>query len=237
MFYNITDAYAALGLKPGCSADAVRRAYHRLAKEHHPDIQKDEAAARVFIQNLNAAHEVIRDHLRKNEPQPPRAAQARPGRVAPIKTDVALRLDELIQGTRLKVEVNDPANPNGRESIDLVVPPETAPGTRFRVKRQPPFETGSVTVRVKARPDGRFKARGSDLRCDVRISAARATSGGQEMIRSLGGSALRVMIPARIASGSVIRIDGEGLPKTRGGRGDLLVRVLYRPDVRITRAR
>ena len=28
---------------------------------------------------------------------------------------------------------------------------------------------------------------------------------------------------------------GEGLPKPRGGRGDLLVRVTYRPPVRITR--
>ena len=28
---------------------------------------------------------------------------------------------------------------------------------------------------------------------------------------------------------------GEGLPKPRGGRGDLLVRVTYRPEVRVTR--
>ena len=32
-----------------------------------------------------------------------------------------------------------------------------------------------------------------------------------------------------------MRIAGEGLPKARGGRGDLLVRIKDRPEVRITR--
>jgi len=45
---------------------------------------------------------------------------------------------------------------------------------------------------------------------------------------------LRVQIP--FERGKVIRIVGEGLPKARGGRGDLLVRIIYRPEVRITRA-
>jgi hypothetical protein len=33
-----------------------------------------------------------------------------------------------------------------------------------------------------------------------------------------------------------VRLLDEGLPKPRGGRGDLLVRITCRPEVRITRA-
>jgi DnaJ-class molecular chaperone len=33
----------------------------------------------------------------------------------------------------------------------------------------------------------------------------------------------------------VLRVPGEGLPKPRGGRGDLLVRVTYRVEVKISR--
>jgi DnaJ-class molecular chaperone len=93
-----------------------------------------------------------------------------------------------------------------------------------------------VTVRVKAQPDGRFKVRGADVRCDLQISFDRAQKGGAESLRGLAGEFLRVTIPARVKAGEVIRISGAGLPKAAGARGDLLVRVMYRPEVRITRA-
>ena len=93
-----------------------------------------------------------------------------------------------------------------------------------------------VVVRVKARPDFRFKTRGSDLRCDLKISFQRAQQGGVESVRGLTGNFLRVTIPKKVSRGEIIRISGEGLPKPRGGRGDLLVRVLYTPDVQIRRS-
>jgi DnaJ-class molecular chaperone len=44
-----------------------------------------------------------------------------------------------------------------------------------------------------------------------------------------------VPIPRGVERGEVLRIAGEGLPKSRGGRGDLLVRINYRVEVRISR--
>jgi DnaJ-class molecular chaperone len=90
-------------------------------------------------------------------------------------------------------------------------------------------------VRVKARPDFRFKTRGSDLRCDLKITFQRAMQGGTESVRGATGNFLRVQILKKVSRGEIIKIPGEGLPKSRGGRGDLLVRILYRPEVRITR--
>jgi DnaJ-class molecular chaperone len=54
-------------------------------------------------------------------------------------------------------------------------------------------------------------------------------------VRGVTGNFIRVEIPRNVARGEVIRVAGEGLPKPRGGRGDLLVRVMYQPEVRITR--
>lgn len=93
-----------------------------------------------------------------------------------------------------------------------------------------------MVVRVRALPDPRFKVRGADLRCDLRISTHRATQGGSETVTGPTGSALRVQIPRGVKRGEEIRVDGEGLPRTNGGRGDLWVRIVYRPEVRITRA-
>jgi curved DNA-binding protein len=111
------------------------------------------------------------------------------------------------------------------------------PGGRFRIRREGRFSGGQVLVRVRARPDFRFKIRGADLRCDLRITTRRAAQVGSESVRDALGNFLRVQIPPGVARGEVFRIDGEGLPKPRGGRGDLLVRILYTPEVRITRAK
>ena len=90
-------------------------------------------------------------------------------------------------------------------------------------------------MQVKARPDFRFKPRGSDLRCDLKIKPERAAQGGTEMIRGINGAMLRLPIPRGVARNEIIRIPNEGLPKPRGGRGDLLVRITYRVEVRVRR--
>jgi DnaJ-class molecular chaperone len=48
---------------------------------------------------------------------------------------------------------------------------------------------------------------------------------------------VRVQIPRGVERNEIIRVSGEGLPKTRGGCGDLLVRVVYRPEVQFTRSK
>jgi DnaJ-class molecular chaperone len=237
------DHYATLGLDRRCTLAQIRSAYRLLAKRHHPDVNGGSSDATERAQALNAAHEVLSDPVRRRaydrsladrkEAAGPSIAGGRVERN--ISQDANLRLEDFLRGATLSVRVNDPANPDGPEIYDLVVPAGTAPGTRFRLPRSGAFAGGFVQVRVKALPGFRFKARGSDLRCDLRIDARRAAQGGTEVMPGVTGAPLRVTIPARVARAAVLRIPGEGLPKPRGGRGDLLVRITYRPEVRISR--
>ena len=233
--------YDILGLDRACSVEDIKAAYRALAKQYHPDVNGGSAEARARTQAINDAYRTLSDEAKRRaydaELERVEQASTRGSRrsVSVNITDVVLvGMRDLITGTTATVTVRDPANPNGAEQYELEIPPETAPGARFRLKRVAPFESGWVTLRVKARPDRQFKPRGSDLRCDLRISARRATSGGVETVRGATGSFLRVSIPAHVARGEVIRVNGEGLPKPRGGRGDLLVRIVYRPEVTIT---
>jgi DnaJ-class molecular chaperone len=238
------DHYATLGLERRCTASQIHAAYRALTKKHHPDVNPGCPEAVARTQAVNAAHEILGNPARRlaydreldaiNGASTPR--QRRSGRIERnISQDVQLRVEDFLRGTALDVRVADPANPRGVEVFHLDVPPGTAPGARFRLPREEPFAGGTVTVRVKVAPGFRFKASGSNLRCDLRINAKRAEHGGTEMIQGAGGKMLQARIPAGVGRGAVLRIPGEGLPKPGGGRGDLLVRITYRPEVRISR--
>ena len=233
--------YAVLGLDRHCTDAQIKTAYRVLARQHHPDLNPGSAEAVARTQALNAAYEVLSDPARRSacdldlaakESAPPK----RGGRGArDVAQEVNLRFEDFLRGTTLEVRVKDPANPDGPEIYELIVPPGTAPGARFRLARTGAFSGGWVRVRVRALPGFRFKARGSDLRCDLTLKPERAAQGGTEMIPGVTGSLVRVEIPRGVGRGEILRVPGEGLPRSRGGRGDLLVRVKYRVEVRVTR--
>ncbi len=240
---DVPDHYATLGLDRRCSSAQIRAAYRVLARQHHPDLNGSSRESVSRTQILNAAYETLSDPEKRRgydrilAAAEGRSAPARGGRIErDVAQDVFLRPDEFLRGADLQIKVNDPANPDGLEIYELSIPPATAPGARFQVPRLDPFDGGWVKVRVRARSDHRFKVRGSDLRCDLRISSQRAARGGTESLRGVSGNYLRLEIPRGVARGELLKIAGEGLPKPRGGRGDLLVRITYRPEVRISRS-
>lgn len=239
---DLPDYYATLGLDRSCTGAQIRAAWRALAKQHHPDLNNGSRTAMARTQELNAAYEVLGDPARRRAydeeiSSAGKSSTPKPAgkSAASIAKEVHLRPEEFFRGAKLEVRVNDPGNPGGAEVYELVVPPETAPGTRFKIPRDEKLGRSFVVVRVKAVPDFRFKTRGADLRCDLKISFQRALQGGTESVRGVDGNFLRVQIPKKVSCGEIISIPGEGLPRRCGGRGHLLVRVLYRPEIRIAR--
>jgi curved DNA-binding protein len=235
--------YATLGLDRHCTLAQIRDAYRALARQFHPDLNHGSREAVVRTQELNAAHEILSDpglraaYDRELDAPKKSFAHARGTKIQlNLSQDVNLRLEDFLRGTTREVRVHDPANPNGAEIYELVIPPDTAPGTRFRLPRNGMFAGGFVQLRVKALPNFRFKMRGSDLRCDLKINSRRAAQGGLELIRGISGAMIHVQIPRGVSRGEILRVAGEGLPKARGGRGDLLVKISYRAEVRVSRS-
>jgi molecular chaperone DnaJ len=55
-----TDYYAALGVQRGATGDEIKRAYRKLARQLHPDVNPDPEAKRHFAE-VSAAYEVLSD--------------------------------------------------------------------------------------------------------------------------------------------------------------------------------
>ena len=78
------DYYGILGVARNASADDIKRAYRKLAREYHPDVNPDPAAQEKF-KEINAAYEVLSDpaKARDGEPgrRPPRSGRWWRGRL------------------------------------------------------------------------------------------------------------------------------------------------------------
>ncbi|OIP97337.1 molecular chaperone DnaJ [candidate division WWE3 bacterium CG09_land_8_20_14_0_10_39_24] len=59
------DYYEILGVSKNASIEDIKKAYKKLAKEHHPDVAKDKAAAEKRFKEINEAYHVLSDPEKK----------------------------------------------------------------------------------------------------------------------------------------------------------------------------
>src|SRR3954453_3002089 len=61
------DPYEVLGVPRGASAAAIKSAYRKLAKKHHPDANKNDPKSAARFAELNAANEIIGDEAKRKQ--------------------------------------------------------------------------------------------------------------------------------------------------------------------------
>jgi molecular chaperone DnaJ len=63
---RVPDLYAVLGVRPEASEDEIKRAYRKLARELHPDVNQDPEAERRF-KEVSAAYQTLSDPARRRQ--------------------------------------------------------------------------------------------------------------------------------------------------------------------------
>src|ERR1039458_3086823 len=61
------DPYEVLGVPRGANAAAIKSAYRKLAKKHHPDANKNDPKAAARFSELNSANEIIGDEDKRKQ--------------------------------------------------------------------------------------------------------------------------------------------------------------------------
>src|SRR3981189_2038164 len=61
------DPYEVLGVPRGASAAAIKSAYRKLAKKHHPDNNKNDPKSAARFSEINSANEIIGDEDKRKQ--------------------------------------------------------------------------------------------------------------------------------------------------------------------------
>ena len=197
------DPYATLGVARDANQATISRAYRKLAKRHHPDLNPGNAEAEGKFKIIASANELLSDpdkrgRFDRGEIDAAGQEKARP----PPYGDYAA-------GETGRRYGRGGPQPEGWEGADFA----DVFGSMFRGARAP---TGPQ--------------RGQDQNYTLSASFLDAINGATTRLALPEGRTLDVKIPAGTSSGHILRLRGQGAEGSRGGpQGDALIEIDVRP--------
>ena len=127
----VDDLYATLGVSRTASADEIKKAYRKLAREYHPDANPDDPKAEERFKEISHAHDVLSDPDKRREYDATAALRrAAPERGRRRGADLDRRRGGRLRRLRRPVLVDLPRRPAGRTRRSP--PPAAAPTSRSR---------------------------------------------------------------------------------------------------------
>jgi curved DNA-binding protein len=196
-----TDYYEVLGVPRDADQDAIRRAYRKLARTYHPDLNSDSDAEDRF-KELGEAYEVLSD-LDKRE-----------------------RYDRLGANWRQQEQVAPDAN--FEEFFDRQGFGSDDTRVEFSDDLFERLFGGGASGGAGWRSGGPL--RGLDREALLELSLADALEGGRRRL-TLDQREIDVNFPAGVRDGQLIRLAGQGASGREGGPpGDLYLRIALKPD-------
>jgi DnaJ-class molecular chaperone len=201
------DLYADLGIEKAASEEEIRKAYRRLARKHHPDVNPGDPEAEERFKRVSFANDVLSDPEKRRRYDEFGMAGLADG----FDPEQAHAYRHWQEGAQRSPFGRTPAGGFEGNLDDLL-------GELFGAG-------------ARGRPRG--PARGRDVAGDVEVDFLDAVRGGEvrvEMARPDGErKSLRIRIPPGAAEGTRIRLAGQGDPGAAGGpAGDLLLRLHVR---------
>jgi len=201
------DPYLELGVSRGASADDIRKAFRKLAKQYHPDANPGDKAAEEKFKRVSGAFDIVGDEeKRKKFDRGEIDAEGR--EQSPFG-----RSGGFGGGGAGGWSPRGPAGGQGTDGVDL----NDILGEMF----------GRGGGGRNPGGFGGFSTKGQDVRAKIDIDLEDAIRGGKKRIAFSDGRTIEVSIPKGAQDGQTLRLKGQGAAG-RGGPGDALIELNIR---------
>jgi DnaJ-class molecular chaperone len=200
----VDDPYKILGVKQGASPDEIRRAYRKLAKQHHPDLNPGNAKAEAIFKGVTAANDLLSD--------PEKRAQFDRGEIDGSGRERASEASyrnyaDGDGGRRYSHGGDDPFSWNTDDFAEIF-------GSAHRAGRD----------------RGGRPRHGEDELHALEADFLDALNGATKRLTLPDGRTLNVKVPPGTVEGQVLRLRGQGGAGRNGGpSGDVLIEIHIAP--------
>ncbi|MDE2487596.1 MAG: J domain-containing protein [Alphaproteobacteria bacterium] len=206
------DPYQELGVSRTASADEIRKAFRKLAKENHPDTNPGDKAAEERFKRVSAAFDIVGD-----------AEKRKKFDAGEIDADGRETFRGGFQGARGPWGAPPPPGGFGRG------------GQTYTSESFEGVDLGDILGEMfGGRGQGRgggfgpFSQRGSDVRARLEIDLEEAIKGAKKRIGFSDGRTIDVTIPKGAQEGQTLRLKGQGAAG-RAGPGDAFIELSIAP--------
>lgn len=243
------DHYATLGVNKNATPDEIKKAYRKLASQHHPDKGGDTTK----FQEIQTAYDTLSDPDKRamyDNPQPqgfnmgPGGFQFHMGPGMDIndifgqmfgggnpfgqqnrnhrqilRTQIQVSLLEAYNGGSQTLKVN---TPQGVKVIDIKIPKGVHTGQQAKFDQVIP--NAVLLVEFLVMPDLKFERRQNDLVANHMVSILDLVVGSTFQFTTIDEKIIEVKIPARTQPYMMLKIAGYGMPAGNSGQyGDQLI--------------
>lgn len=245
----MSDYYDTLGVPKTASQDEIKRAFRKLASQHHPDKGGDTKK----FQEIQAAYETLGDEQKRaayNNPQPhtpfgqgghhhahfdlnsifgqmfgQHMHQQQQRRQ--VSMALWISLADAIRGGPKTVSVS---TSTGSNTVQIDIPRAIQDGDNVQYSGVAPGGQDLV-VQFRVNPDPNWRREDHNLHRDCKVTIWQLILGSDLEIVTPTGTTLSMTIPPRTQPGSIMRLKGQGIQGRNGQQGDILVRMQARiPD-------
>jgi len=199
------DLYSVLGVAKNASAADITKAYRKLAKKLHPDLNPGDKAAEEKFKQVSQAYSILNDPEKRG------------------KYD------------RGEIDASGQERPEARYYREYAGGPEGAryhstAGFEDIGAFSDLFGDMFAGGGMRGGRGARFSMRGQDAQYRLNVGFLDAVNGTKQRITLPDGGTLDVAIPAGVSEGQVLRLKGKGMPGMgEGPPGDALVEICVEP--------